>query len=297
MVHSPSNPDPRQRHERRPSQLLPWRPCSEYTEIQCACLLSSPSHGALTTAQTHAATVEKLRAAAAERPESNLAILLDTKGPEIRTGFLKEHKPIQLTKGQDLTIVTDYDVLGDSSTIACTYQSLPSTVKPGSPILAADGALVMTVKECHADHVVVRVENDCTLGERKNMNLPGAIVDLPTVTEKDTEDLTKFAVPYGVDFIAASFVRKGSDIEVIRKLLGEEGAHIKIIAKIENKEGLENFETILQAADGIMVARGDLGMEIPPGMAIAVSMLAVHRPHPSRARRTSQKRCSWPRSA
>jgi hypothetical protein len=123
----------------------------------------------------------------------------------------------------------------------------------------------MTVKECREDGVLVTVENDAVLGERKNMNLPGAIVDLPTVTEKDKKDLTEFAVPYDVDFIAASFVRKGSDITTIRDLLGDAGSHIKIIAKIENKEGLENFEDILKAADGIMVARGDLGMEIAPG--------------------------------
>jgi len=214
--------------------------------------------------QTHAATVEKLRAAAAERPDCNLAILLDTKGPEIRTGFLKDGKSVVLSKGQDLFITTDYDVKGDDKVLACTYKALPTTTSPGCTILAADGALVMTVKECREDGVLVTVENDAVLGERKNMNLPGAIVDLPTVTDKDRKDLTEFAVPYDVDFIAASFVRKGSDITTIRDLLGEAGSHIKIIAKIENKEGLENFEAILEAADGIMVARGDLGMEIAP---------------------------------
>lgn len=111
---------------------------------------------------------------------------------------------------------------------------------------------------------MVVCKNGCELGEKKNMNLPGAIVDLPTLTEKDEADLTQFGIQQNIDMIAASFVRKQEDIEYIRELLGEAGAHIKIIAKIENQEGLNNYDDILAAADGIMVARGDLGMEIPP---------------------------------
>jgi pyruvate kinase len=102
------------------------------------------------------------------------------------------------------------------------------------------------------------------LGEKKNMNLPGAVLDLPTLTEKDKQDLIEFGIKQNVDFIAASFVRKASDVEFIRYILGPQGAHIKIISKIENQEGLENFDEILAVSDGIMVARGDLGMEIPP---------------------------------
>ncbi|CAE7927600.1 PYK, partial [Symbiodinium sp. KB8] len=112
--------------------------------------------------------------------------------------------------------------------------------------------------------VIVTVDNNGKLGERKNMNLPGVKVDLPTITEKDRDDIVNFGVRHAVDFIAASFVRKGSDIVNIRKVLGPPGRHIKIIAKIENQEGLENYNEILEEADGIMVARGDLGMEIPP---------------------------------
>lgn len=120
--------------------------------------------------------------------------------------------------------------------------------------------------------VVVTVLNEATLGERKNMNLPGVIVDLPTVTEKDTRDLVDFGLKYNIDAVAASFVRKASDIVTIRGILGDAGRHIKIIAKIENQEGLENYDEILEATDGIMVARGDLGMEIrecsEPGKAL-----------------------------
>lgn len=106
--------------------------------------------------------------------------------------------------------------------------------------------------------------NGVKLGERKNMNLPGAVVALPTLTEKDEVDLVEFGIKQGVDFVAASFVRKASDVEYIRDVLGPKGAYIKIISKIENQEGLHNYDEILAASDGIMVARGDLGMEIPP---------------------------------
>jgi pyruvate kinase len=112
--------------------------------------------------------------------------------------------------------------------------------------------------------VKVIVKNNCKLGEKKNMNLPGAIIDLPTLTEKDEDDIVEFGLKKGIDLIAASFVRKASDIDYIRDVLGPRGAHVKIIAKIENQEGLHNYDEILSAADGIMVARGDLGMEIPP---------------------------------
>ena len=111
---------------------------------------------------------------------------------------------------------------------------------------------------------MARCINGCKLGEKKNMNLPGAVVDLPTLTAKDEDDLVSFGIEYNVDFIAASFVRKASDLEYIRDVLGPKGSHIKIISKIENQEGLHNYDSILAASDGIMVARGDLGMEIPP---------------------------------
>jgi pyruvate kinase len=112
--------------------------------------------------------------------------------------------------------------------------------------------------------VKVIVKNNCKLGEKKNMNLPGCIVDLPTLTDRDEDDIVDFGLKKGIDLIAASFVRKASDIDYIRDVLGPRGAHVKIIAKIENQEGLNNYDEILQVTDGIMVARGDLGMEIPP---------------------------------
>merc|ERR1712194_647961 len=145
-----------------------------------------------------------------------------------------------------------------------SYATLATSVKTGQSILCADGSLVLTVLSCHPSEgeVVCRIENDCSIGERKNMNLPGVVVGLPTLTEQDIDDIVNWGIKNRVDFIAASFVRKASDVHQIRKILGEHD--IKIYCKIENQEGMENYSEILAATDGIMVARGDLGMEIPP---------------------------------
>jgi pyruvate kinase len=178
--------------------------------------------------------------------------------------MLENHEPVMLTEGQELTIVTDYEFEGNSTTIACSYESLPSSVPVGGNILMADGSVVAEVTEILENGVKTVVKNNAKLGERKNMNLPGVVVDLPTITEKDEDDLCDFGLKYNVDFVAASFVRKASDVEYIRDVLGPRGANIKIISKIENQEGLENFDEILEESDGIMIARGDLGMEIPP---------------------------------
>merc|ERR1711957_748091 len=129
---------------------------------------------------------------------------------------------------------------------------LTEGVKPGSIILCADGSLSLKVKSVGVDHVITEVMNDCKLGERKNCNLPGVKVDLPVLQEKDTADLLQFGIPQGVDFVAASFVQSKEDVELIRKTLGLRGRSIKIISKIENEEGLKNFDEIVQASDGIM---------------------------------------------
>lgn len=136
---------------------------------------------------------------------------------------------------------------------------------------------MLTVKEILPDGVMTTVTNSCTIGERKNMNLPGVIVDLPTVTEKDKDDLINFGLKYEVDMIALSFVRKGSDITHVRELLGPRGANIKLIAKIENQEGLDNYDDILDKVDGIMVARGDLGMEIPPEKVFLAQKMMIRK--------------------
>ena len=190
--------------------------------------------------------------------------MLDTKGPEIRTGMLRDNKPIELVAGQELIIVTDYSLEGDTKKIACSYKDLPTSVQVGSTIYIADGSLTCEVIEILDGGVKVIVKNSCKLGERKNMNLPNCDVNLPTLTEQDIDDIVDFGLKKNIDLVAASFVRCAQDIETIRDELGPKGAYIKIIAKIENHQGLHNYDEILQATDGIMVARGDLGMEIPP---------------------------------
>merc|ERR1719203_1271390 len=214
--------------------------------------------------ETHGATVKRIREAAKQRPDKPVAILLDTKGPEIRTGFFREDVggKIELKQGQELKLVTDYEFKGDSTCIAISYPKLPSAVKPGQIILCADGSLSLKVKSCGADHVVTEVMNDITIGEKKNANLPGVKVELPVLQEKDVKDLVQFGIPNGVDFVAASFVQDAADVKLIRDTLGLRGRSIKIISKIENEEGLINFDEIVDESDGIMVARGDLGMEI-----------------------------------
>ncbi len=237
------------------------------------------SHG---NHESHAQVIKNLHKALRQRPRAQVAVMLDTKGPEIRTGFfrkdiLENGGKIHLKAGQDLEIVTDYDFLGDENTLACSYPNLPQSCKVGQMVLAADGTLVMTVKEVKETSVIMKVMGDATIGERKNMNLPGVPVDLPVVTEKDRKDLIDFGLAQPIDMIALSFTQKGADIDVVREILGESGEHIKIICKIENQEGLENFNEILDKSDGIMVARGDLGMEIPPEKVFLAQKMMIRR--------------------
>jgi pyruvate kinase len=181
-------------------------------------------------------------------------VLLDTKGPEIRSGFFEDGvDKITLVKGETLILTNDYAFKGNSKKLACSYPSLAKSVSAGQQILVADGSLVLTVLDTDIPEgqVTCRIENNASIGERKNMNLPGVVVDLPTFTEKDVDDIVNFGIKHEVDFVAASFVRKGSDVKNLRKLLADHGGQkIKIICKIENQEGLENYGEILEATDG-----------------------------------------------
>lgn len=192
---------------------------------------------------------------------------MDTKGPEIRTGFFaNEVKKISLAKGERIILTSDYHYRGDHKKLACSYPALATSVKPGQQILVADGSLVLTVlsTDTASREVDCRIENNAEIGERKNMNLPGVKVDLPTFTEKDVTDIVGFGIARRVEYVAASFIRRAEDVRNLRKLLADNGGpEIKIISKIENQEGLENYGEILQETDAVMVARGDLGMEIP----------------------------------
>jgi len=190
---------------------------------------------------------------------------LDTKGPEIRTGKIgTESKTLELTPGKEILVTTDTSVPGDENSISLDYKELAHSVKAGGKILIADGQISLSILDVDAEKNVIkcRVDNHSVLGENKNVHLPGAIVNLPAVSEKDRQDLL-FGVRQGVDCVAASFIRTAQDVNQIRNVLGETGRHIKIISKIESTEGIENFDSILGVSDGIMVARGDLGVEVP----------------------------------
>lgn len=219
------------------------------------------SHG---SHEYHQETLDNLNIAM-QNTQILCAVMLDTKGPEIRTGFLKDAKPIQLKEGQEINVSTDYSIKGDEKTISMSYKKLPLDLKPGNTILCADGTISLTVISCdpEAGTVRCRCENTAMLGERKNVNLPGVVVDLPTLTDKDKEDILGWGVPNSIDMIALSFVRKGSDLVTVRELLGPYAKRIKLMSKVENQEGVINFDEILRETDAFMVARGDLGMEIP----------------------------------
>ena len=190
-----------------------------------------------------------------------IASLLDTKGPEIRTGKLKDGKKVTLKEG-DLYTLTTEEIVGDETRGYINYAGLAEDVKPGDRILIDDGLIELHVRKVNGTDIVCRIENGGELGEKKGVNVPGVRVKLPALTDKDKEDI-RFGVDAGFDFVAASFVRNADAIREIREILDEKGSAMQIIAKIENEEGLENIDSIIEASDGIMVARGDMGVEIP----------------------------------
>lgn len=207
----------------------------------------------------HKKRVDNIRAAA-QGLGATVAIMLDTKGPEIRTGTLKNGK-INLHSG-DIFILTTREVEGDERQVRISYSHLPEEIGRGDCILLADGLISLQVEETTATEIICRVLNGGELGERKGINVPGVRVKLPFMSDKDREDI-EFAVANQIDFIAASFVRTAEDILEVRRILEEHHADIDIIAKIESQEGVDNLEDIIKVADGVMVARGDLGVEIP----------------------------------
>lgn len=193
--------------------------------------------------------------------KANVAVMLDTKGPEIRIGTFKNGK-VYLKKGQKFSLKT-YPCEGDETGVYVDLKQIGEILKKGDRVLIADGLIELLVDEIKGEEIICTVNNEGELGSKKGVNLPGKIVPLPSVTEKDKEDII-FGIKMGVDFIAASFVRKAQDVIAIRKILEENGGQdIQIIAKIENQEGVNNIDEIIKVADAIMVARGDLGVEIP----------------------------------
>ena len=212
--------------------------------------------------EEHGRRISNLREVMAETG-MRAAILLDTKGPEIRTIKLEGGNDVSLVAGQEFTFTTDRTVIGNNKIVAVTYEGFASDLKAGDTVLVDDGLIAMEVKEVSGNEVKCIVKNNGDLGENKGINLPNVSVNLPALAEKDINDL-KFGCEQGIDFVAASFIRKAEDVLAVRKVLCENGGeNVKIISKIENQEGLNNFNEILEVTDGVMVARGDLGVEIP----------------------------------
>ncbi len=198
------------------------------------------------------------------RSELNLPIatLLDTKGPEIRTGLLKDDKKVTLVENQKYTLTTR-DIVGDDKIGHITYEGLPKDISKGNTILIDDGLIELRVEDVvDGTEIVCRVINGGELGSKKGVNVPNVSIRLPGITQKDKEDII-FGIEQGFDFIAASFVRNAACIQEIKELLWSHDADIPVIAKIENAEGIKNLDEIIRVADGIMVARGDMGVEIP----------------------------------
>ena len=217
------------------------------------------SHGGYEENEEKINNIKEVRA----KLNKPVALMLDTKGPEIRTGILESgNEKVTIKEGDIFTFVNE-DIIGNETKTSISYKNLYQDVKVGSKILVDDGALEFEVIEVKGKDVITKALNTAKLGSRKTVNVPGLKLNLPALSEKDITDI-KNGIKAEFDFIAASFVRRASDVEEIRKLLNENGGkHIKIISKIESQEGIDNFEEILELSDGIMVARGDMGVEIP----------------------------------
>ena len=215
------------------------------------------SHG---THESHLATLNKVRRIRDELGAA-VATILDTKGPEIRIKTF-ENGPVTLREGDKFTLTTR-DVPGDAGIVSVTYADLHKELESGCRVLIDDGLIELTVDEIQGQDIACTVRSGGTLSNNKSINIPGVSIHLPSLTEKDRDDL-RFAAEQDFDFVAASFVRKASDVEDIRAFLREHGGeHVRIISKIENREGVDNLDEIIAASDGLMVARGDLGVEIP----------------------------------
>lgn len=249
----------------------------------------------------HAQRIQQVRDAEAEL-QIPLAVMLDTKGPEIRTGMLTDHR-VELKDGQSFCL-TSRPVAGDETTVSVSFPGLPQAVKPGDRILISDGMIALSVERVESDtDIICTVIYGGELGDQKGINAPGVRTGLPFLSQRDIADV-QFGLERGIDFIAASFVRTAGDVLDIRRIVEEHNSHVDIIAKIECQEAVQNLDDIISVADGIMVARGDLGVEIPTEevplvqkkiiekcnragktVIIATQMLEsmIHSPRPTRA--------------
>ncbi len=226
----------------------------------------------------HEEHLSRIKLVKEARQEMNvpIAIMLDTKGPEIRSGKLKDGKKVTLEDGQAFTLTTR-DVIGDDTITSVSYDKLPEDISIGDIILVDDGLIGLGVDSIEGDDIHCVVTNGGLLGEKKSINVPNVSISLPGLTEKDEKDLL-FGIAQDVDFVAASFIRKPQDVIAIRHILDNNGgAGIKIISKIENQEGVDNLDRIIEVSDGVMVARGDLGVEVPAQDVPLIQKRIIHK--------------------
>src|SRR5437660_1968618 len=229
------------------------------------------SHG---THEEHARMIDRLRRVG-EKEGRSICILQDLQGPKIRTGRLKYRTPIAIKTGAHLT-VTPRDIAGTAALLSTTFKSLAKEVEPGSRILLSDGLLELRVTSVRGDDVECEVINGGLLGEHKGINLPGTVVSVPSLTEKDEKDL-EFGLKHGVDMVAVSFIRTADDVRAVKRLVLAARSDAWVIAKLEKPQAIEHLEEILDVADGVMVARGDLGVEVPPEKVPVIQKHVIRR--------------------
>ena len=229
------------------------------------------SHG---THPEHARRIQRLRNAAVQLKRT-ICILQDLQGPKIRTGRLKDGKPVVLKSGSLLTI-TPRNIIGTAELLATDFAGLAREVEPGSRILLSDGRIELRVRATHGNDVECEVLNGGAVGEHQGINLPGTAVSIPILTEKDKLDL-KFGLKQGVDAVALSFVRSADDIRTAKDLMREYGKSVPIVAKLEKPQAIERLEEILEVTNGVMIARGDLGVEMPPERVPIIQKLVIQR--------------------
>src|SRR5436190_5368777 len=229
------------------------------------------SHG---SHDDHARSIESLRRAAADENRT-ICILQDLQGPKIRTGKLKDHKPVTLQAGSNVTITTR-EVEGMEAVIATTFKGLPREVSAGSRILLSDGRIELSVRQVVGEDVECLVINGGALSEHQGINLPGAALSIPALTEKDHKDL-EFGLKHGVDAVALSFVRSAADVAGVKDIILAHRLDVPVIAKLEKPQAIDHLEEILETADGVMVARGDLGVEMPPEKVPVIQKHVIRR--------------------
>ena len=229
------------------------------------------SHG---THAEHARNIARLRRAA-KQDHRTICILQDLQGPKIRTGALEEHKPVSLKAGSRVTI-TSREIEGTARVIATTFQDLAREVRSGGRILLSDGLIELRVLRVRGNDVECEVVNGGLLGEHQGINLPGVALSIPALTAKDRADL-EFGLKHGVDMVALSFVRSAADVLMVKKLIAAHGGDVPVIAKLEKPQALKKLEEIFEVADGVMVARGDLGVEMPPEKVPVIQKYVIRR--------------------